>query len=116
MLQALIRNTKPEIIVSIGDEYLDHVGDEPMARYVNVTWQWTDTSGNWASLDVLGAIDDASDGNFDMGTLDYSFDGAECWFSDKAFTKVEGIDLRALMIEHACKFNPLHDGYIREDI
>lgn len=112
----VIKTEKPEIIVSIGDEYLDHVGDETPARFVNITWQWTDGKGNWASLDVLGAIDDAPDGNFDMGALDYSFDDAECWFSDEDFTKAEGIDLRALMIERACGFNPLHDGYIREDI
>lgn len=39
MLKELIRNTKPEILVSISDEYLDHVGDEPLARYVDLTWQ-----------------------------------------------------------------------------
>ena len=110
----IIKTEKPEIIISIGDDYLDHVGDEPMARYVSITWQWTDGKGNWASLDVLGAIDDAPDGNFDMRTLDYTFDEAECWFSDEDFTKAEGIDLRALMIERACGFNPLHDGYTLE--
>lgn len=112
----LIQTQKPEIIVSISDEYLDHVGDEPMARYVNITWQWTDTNGNWASLDVLGAIDDAPDGNFDIATLDYSFDEAECWFSDDDLTEDDAFDLRELMIHRACDFNPLHDGYVREDI
>ena len=30
MLKTLIQNTKPEILVSISDEYLDHIGDDPL--------------------------------------------------------------------------------------
>lgn len=72
-LKALIKNTKPEIILSIQDDWLDTAGGETPARFVDITWQWHDDKGNWASLEVLGAIDDAPDGNFDIETLDYSF-------------------------------------------
>ena len=82
MLKELIRNTKPEIIVSIQDDYLDHVGDEPLSRYVDLTWQWRDDKGNWASLEVLGAVDDAPDGNFDIATLDYAFEHCQARCSD----------------------------------
>ena len=116
MLKELIRNTKPEIIVSIQDDYLDHVGDEPLSRYVDLTWQWHDDKGNWASIEVLGAIDDAPDGNFDIATLDYDFTDCNPRCSDDSLTDSELWDLRELMIHHACDFNPLHDGYIREDI
>lgn len=73
MLKALIRNTKPEIVLSISDEYLDAYGNDTPARFVDLTWQWHDDKGNWASLEVLGAIDDAPDGNFDVATLAYDF-------------------------------------------
>lgn len=71
MLQALIQNTKPEIILSISDEYLDSCGNDTPARFVNITWQWHDDKGNWASIDVLGAIEDAPDDNFDLNTFTY---------------------------------------------
>lgn len=112
MLKELIRNTKPEIIVSIQDDYLDHVGDEPLSRYVDLTWQWHDDKGNWASLEVLGAID----GNFDIETLDYSFVDTNPRFSDETLTETERQELHELMDECAAGFNPLHDGYTREDI
>lgn len=115
MLKDLIRNTKPEIIVSISDEYLDHVGDEPLARYVDLTWQWSDDNGNWASLDVLGAIDDAPDGNFDIATLDYSFVDTNTHFSDDTLSEEKRRALHELMEDRACNYNPLHDGYTRED-
>ena len=116
MLKELIRNTKPEIIVSIQDDYLDHVGDEPLSRYVDLTWQWHDAKGNWASLEVLGAINDAPDGNFDIATLDYDFTDCNPRCSDDSLTEAELWDLQELMVHHACDFNPLHDGYTREDI
>ena len=115
MLKELIRNTKPEIIVSIQDDYLDHVGDEPLSRYVDLTWQWHDDKGNWASIEVLGAIDDAPDGNFDIATLDYDFTDCNPRCSDDSLTEAELWDLQELMVQHACDFNPLHDGYTRED-
>ena len=108
----IIRNTKPEIIVSIGTAYLDHVGDETPARFVELSWQWHDEQGNWASLEALGAIDDAPDGNFDMRTLGYSFDDASFRFSDDSLDG--NTDLQDLMVERACKFNLLHDGYTLE--
>jgi len=46
MLKELIRNTKPEIIVSISDEYLDSCGNDTPARFVDLTWQWHDDKGN----------------------------------------------------------------------
>lgn len=116
MLKELIRNTKPEIIVSIQDDYLDHVGDEPLSRYVDLTWQWRDDKGNWASLEVLGAVDDAPDGNFDIATLDYAFEHCQARCSDGTLSESELWELQELMIHHACDFNPLHDGFIREDI
>ena len=115
MLKTLIQTTKPEIIVSISDEYLDHVGDDTLARYVDLTWQWHDDNGNWASLEVLGAIDDAPDDNFDIATLDYAFEGCHARCSDDTLTESELWDLKELMEDRACDFNPLHDGYTRED-
>lgn len=73
MLKELIRNTKPEIFVSIQDDWLDTAGGETPARFVNLVWQWSDTNDNRASIETLGAIDDAPDGNFDIATLDYAF-------------------------------------------
>lgn len=116
MLKTLIQTQKPEIIVSISDEYLDHFGDATPARYVDLTWQWHDDNGNWASLDILGAIDDAPDGNFDIATLDYAFEDCHACCSDDTLTESELWDLKELMEDRACDFNPLHDGYVREDI
>lgn len=116
MLKDLIRDTKPEIIVSIQDDYLDHVGDEPLSRYVDLTWQWHDDKGNWASIEVLGAIDDAPDGNFDIATLDYSFVDTIPHFSDDTLSEENRRELHEMMDECAAGFNPLHDGFIREDI
>jgi hypothetical protein len=110
----LIRNTKPEIILSISDEYLDSCGNDMPARFVDLTWQWHDDKGNWASLEVLGAIDDAPDGNFDVATLEYDFTDARGYFSDDDLTEDDETDLKELMVHHACNFNPLHDGYIAE--
>lgn len=112
MLKELIQTQKPEIIVSISDEYLDHVGDDTPARYVDLTWQWHDEQGNWASLEVLGAIDDAPDGNFDIATLDYAFEDCYVRCSDDTLTESELWDLKELMEDRACNVNPLHDGYI----
>ena len=114
MLKELIRNTKPEIIVSIQDDYLDSCGGDTPARFVNLVWQWSDTNGNWASMAVLGAIDDAPDGNFDIATLDYSFVDVICNFSNDRLTYDERHEPCELMEERACNFNPLHDGYIAE--
>jgi len=111
-IEELIRNTKPEIIVSIQDDYLDHVGDEPLSRYVYLTWQWCDDKGNWASLEVLGAVD----GNFDIATLDYSFEDCQARCSDDTLSESELWELQELMVHHACGFNPLHDGCTRKDI
>lgn len=116
MLKELIHTQKPEIIVSISDEYLARVGDDIPARYVDLTWQWHDGKGNWASIEVLGAIDDAPDGNFDIATLDYAFDSCQARCSDDNLTESELWELQELMVHHACDFNPLHDGYVREDI
>ena len=116
MLKDLIRDTKPEIFVSIQDDWLDTAGGETPARFVNLVWQWSDTNDNWASIEVLGAIDDAPDGNFDIATLDYTFTDCNPRCSDDSLTDSELWDLRELMIHHACDFNPLHDGFIREDI
>lgn len=115
-LKTMIQTQRPEIIVSISDEYLDHVGDEPTARFVDLTWQWSDDKGNWASIEVLGAIDDASDGNFDIATLYYSFEDCHARCSDDTLSESELWELQELMIHHACDVNPLHDGYTREDI
>lgn len=115
-LKTMIQTQKPEIILSVSDDYLDHVGDEPLSRYVDLTWQWHDGKGNWASLEVLGAIDDAPDGDFDIETLDYSFVDTNPRFSDDTLSESELWELQELMIHHACDFNPLHDGYTREDI
>lgn len=115
-LKALIQNTKPEIILSIQDDWLDTAGGETPARFVDLTWQWHDDKGNWASLEVLGAIDDAPDGNFDIETLDYSFVDTNPRFSDETLTETERQELHELMDECAAGFNPLHNGYIREDI
>lgn len=114
-LKTMIQTQRPEIILSIGDDYLDHVGDEPLSRYVDLTWQWHDDKGNWASLEVLGAIEDASDGNFDIATLDYSFEDCQARCSDDSLTESELWDLKELMEDRACDFNPLHDGYTRAD-
>lgn len=114
MLQALIRNTKPEIILSISDEYLDSCGNDTPARFVDITWQWHDDSGNWASIEVLGAINDASDGNFNIETLDYSFVDTNPRFSDETLTETERQELHELMDECAAGFNPLHNGFIAE--
>ena len=116
MLKELIRNTKPEIIVSIQDDYLDSCGGDTPARFVNLVWQWSDTNGNWASMAVLGAIDDAPDGNFDLATLDYSFVDTIPHFSDDTLSEENRRELHELMDECAAGFNPLHDGFIREDI
>lgn len=115
-LKTMIQTQKPEIILTISDDYLDHVGDEPLSRYVDLTWQWHDDKGNWASLEVLGAIDDAPAGNFDIETLDYSFVDTNPRFSDETLTETERQELHELMGECAAGFNPLHNGYIREDI
>lgn len=115
-LKALIKNTKPEIILSIQDDWLDTAGGETPARFVDITWQWHDDKGNWASLEVLGAIDDAPDGNFDIETLDYSFVDTNPRCSDDTLSESELWEWQELMIHHACDFNPLHDGFIREDI
>lgn len=112
----LIRNTKPEIIIAISDEYLDSCGDDTPARFVNITWQWYDDKGNWASIEVLGAIDDAPDGNFDIATLDYSFVDTIPHFSDDTLSEENRRELHEMMDECAAGFNPLHDGFIREDI
>lgn len=116
MLKELIQTTEPKIILSISDEYLDLIGNDTPARFVDLTWQWSDDKGNWASLEVLGAIDDAPDGNFDIATLDYSFVDTIPRCSDDSLTESELWDLQELMLHHACDFNPLHDGYTREDI
>lgn len=114
MLKDLIRNTKPEIIVSIQDDWLDTAGGETPARFVDLTWQWHDDKGNWASLEVLGAIDDASDGNFDIATLEYDFTDCNPRCSDDSLSEHELWALQELMEEAAAGFNPLHDGYIAE--
>lgn len=114
MLQALIQNTKPEIILSISDEYLDSCGNDTPARFVNITWQWHDDKGNWASIEALGAIDDAPDGNFDIATLDYTFEDCQARCSDDSLSEHEMWELQELMIHHACDYNPLHDGFIAE--
>lgn len=114
MLKELIRNTKPEIILSISDEYLDSCGNDTPARFVDITWQWSDEHGNWASIEVLGAIDDAPDGNFDIATLDYSFEDCRARCSDDSLSEHEMWELQELMVHHACDFNPLHDGFIAE--
>lgn len=114
MLQALIQNTKPEIILSISDEYLDSCGNDTPARFVNITWQWSDDKGNWASIEALGAIDDAPDGNFDIATLDYTFEDCQARCSDDSLSEHEMWELQELMIHHACDYNPLHDGFIAE--
>lgn len=116
MLKELIQTTEPKIILSISDEYLDLIGNDTPARFVDLTWQWSDDKGNWALLEVLGAIDDAPDGNFDIATLDYSFVDTIPRCSDDSLPESELWDLQELMLHHACDFNPLHDGYIREDI
>jgi hypothetical protein len=122
MLKDLIRDTKPEIIVSIQDDYLDHVevassnglSNEPLARFVNLVWQWHDDKGNWASIEVLGAIDDAPDGNFDIATLDYFFVDTIPHFSDDTLSEENRRELHEMMDECAAGFNPLHDGFIAE--
>lgn len=114
MLKELIQNTKPGIILSIQDDWLDTAGGETPARFVALTWQWHDDRGNWASIDVLGAIDDAPDGNFDIATLDYSFVDTTPHFSDETLTETECQELHELMDETAAGFNPLHNGYIAE--
>lgn len=116
MLKELIQTTEPKIILSISDEYLDRVGDDTPARFVDLTWQWSDDKGNWASIEVLGAIDDAPDGNFDIATLDYSFVDTIPHFSDDALSEDNRRELHEMMDECAAGFNPLHDGFIREDI
>lgn len=108
----LIRNTKPEIILSISDEYLDSCGNDAPARFVDLTWQWHDDKGNWAALEVLGAIDDAPDGNFDVATLAYDFTDCNPRCSDDSLSEHELWELQELMAHRACDFNPLHDGYI----
>ena len=108
----LIRNTKPEIILSISDEYLDSCGNDTPARFVDLTWQWHDDKGNWAALEVLGAIDDAPDGNFDVATLEYDFTDCNPRCSDDRLSEHELWELQELMEETAAGFNPLHDGYI----
>ena len=113
-LKTLIQTQKPEIILSVQDDYLDRVGDDTPARFVDLTWQWHDSNGNWASIDVLGAIEDAPDGNFDIETLDYSFVDTNPRFSDATLTETERQELHELMDEYAAGFNPLHDGYITE--
>ena len=116
MLKELIQNTKPEIFLSIQDDWLDSCGDDTPARFVDLTWHWSDAKGNWASLDVLGAIEDAPDGNFDIATLDYSFVDTIPHFGNDGLSDAERKELHELMEETAAGFNPLHDGYIREDI
>lgn len=113
-LKTLIKTQKPEIILSISDEYLDSCGNDTPARFVDITWQWHDDKGNWASIEVLGAIDDAPDGNFDIATLDYSFEDCRARCSDETLTETERQELQELMIHHACGFNPLHNGFIAE--
>lgn len=110
----LIQNTKPEIILSISDEYLDSCGNDTPARFVDLTWQWHDDKGNWASLEVLGAIDDAPDGNFDVATLEYAFTDCSPRCSDDSLSEHELWDLQELMEEAAAGFNPLHNGFIAE--
>jgi len=112
MLKALIETQKPEIIVSIQDDYLDSCGNDTPARFVDLTWQWADDKGNWASLDVLGAIEDAPDGDFDIATLDYSFVDTNPHFSDDGLPEEERQELHELMDACAAGFNPLHDGFI----
>lgn len=115
-LKALIKNTKPKIILSIQDDWLDTTGGETPARFVDLTWQWHDDKGNWASLEVLGAVDGAPDGNFDIATLDYSFEDCQARCSNDTLSESELWELQELMIHHACDFNPLHDGYVRDGI
>lgn len=112
-LKTMIQTQKPEIILSVSDDYLDHVGDESLSRYVDLTWQWHDGKGNWASLEVLGAIDDAPDEDFDIETLDYSFVDTNPHFSDDGLSEEERQELHELMDECAAGFNPLHNGCVR---
>lgn len=60
--------------------------------------------------------DAATDGNFDIATLEYEFTDCNPRCSDDSLTESELWELQELMIHHACDFNPLHDGYVREDI
>lgn len=109
----LIRNTKPEIIIAISDEYLDSCGDDTPARFVNITWQWHDDKGNWASIEVLGAIDDAPDGNFDIATLDYSFVDTIPHFSDDTLSEE---NRRELHDAHGPGIQRLHNGRIEAEM
>lgn len=109
MLKELIRNTKPEIILSVSDEYID---ESDNTHFCNITWQWSDEHGNWASIEALGTIHASCDPN----SVDYTFDDTNPRCSDDSLTESELWDLQELMLHHACDFNPLHDGYTREDI
>lgn len=79
MTKALIRNTKPEIILSVSDEYID---ESDNTHFCDITWQWSDEHGNWASIEALGTIHASREPN----SIDYTFDDAEAQFSDDTLT------------------------------
>lgn len=107
MLKPLIQNTKPEIILSVSDEYID---ESDNTHFCDITWQWSDEHGNWASIEALGTIHASREPN----SIDYTFDDAEARFSDDTLTDKEAWELRDIMIECACGFSPIYHGYIVE--
>lgn len=115
-LKALTQNTTPKISLVIHNEYLDRVGDEQPARFTTITWQWSDETGNWASLDVLGAIDDSPAYHFDPNTLDYNLVDCRAQCSDDSLTESELWELQSLMEDRASRFHPATYGYTREGI
>ena len=116
MLKELIQTQKPEISLVISDDYLDSCGDETPARFTTITWQWSDEAGNWASIDVLGAIDDSPAYHFDPNTLDYSFVDTNPRFSDDGLSEEERQELHELMDDRASQFHPADWGYTRDEI
>lgn len=107
MLKALIRNTKPEIILSVSDEYID---ESDNTHFCNITWQWSDEHGNWASIEALGTIHASRDPN----SVDYTFADASARFSDDTLTTKEEWELQELMIHHACDYNLKYNPYTVE--
>ena len=107
MLKELIRNTKPEIFLSISDEYID---ESDNTHFCHITWQWSDEHGNWASIEALGTIHASREPN----SVDYTFDDAEARFSDDTLTAKEAWELRDIMIERACYYNLKYNPYTVE--
>ena len=106
-LKTLIKTQKPEIILSVSDEYID---ESDNTHFCNITWQWSDEHGNWASIEALGTIHASRDPN----SIDYTFDDCQARCSDDSMTEAELWELQELMIHHACAYSPLRDGFIAE--